>query len=291
MISTQVHEGDLPGPIPSLERYFHEGGVSLIRAVFENTFFASPEVVRARTPYFPSFARKSLTHYPGLAKGADATWLDEPVRLDDNSRAQLAWAKYSGRPIHRGSGYGVRHVWGNPWNPIAFTAGWNMAYMPFWAGMLTEDQHPHPGVQQAIKQASWELYFRIDPVCEIPDFVQDTGIDLASVLDGTPLLILKGVPVTQKDGTSSRDAAVRAVAGDAAAQVRLIRSQSNASWSNLARAVRALQELPHEPFGTKNVEASSKSHIRRMQRETELELSELAMLIDELGAGRGRGVR
>lgn len=281
MISTCVHDGELPGPIPSLERYFREGGVSLIRAVFENTFFASPESVRSRTPYFPAFARKSLTHYPGLGKGADAVWLGEPVRLDDNSRAQLAWAKYSGRPIHRGSGYGVRHVWGNPWNPLAFTAGWNMAYMPFWAGMLTEDQHPHPGVQSAIKQASWELYFRSDPVCEAPDFVQDPGVDLASVLDGTPLLILE--PSSATSGASAREAAVQAVAGDAAAVVRVIRSQSNASWSNLKKAVRALQDLEHEPFGTPNVEASSKSHVRRMLRETGLDLPALTVLLDELG--------
>ena len=32
--------------------------------------------------------------------------------------------------------------------------------MPFWAGMLTEEQHPHPELERAIRQASWDLYFR-----------------------------------------------------------------------------------------------------------------------------------
>ena len=62
--------------------------------------------------------------------------------------------------------------------------------MPFWAGMLTEDQHPHPELQTAIRQASWDLYFSDNPVCEAPDFVNDPGIDLAALMDGTTLMIL-----------------------------------------------------------------------------------------------------
>ena len=155
VVAVRVLEGELPQPIETLERHFRDGGVTLIRAVFENTFFATPESVRDRCPYFPEFARKSRDHYPSLDKGGLGEWQGRQVKLDDNRRAQMAWAKYSGRPIARRSGYGVRHVWGHPWDPDAFTAGWNLAYMPFWAGMLTEDQHPHEGVQVAIKQASW----------------------------------------------------------------------------------------------------------------------------------------
>ena len=280
MITTQVYTGELPKPIETLERHFLEGGMTLIQAVFENTFFATPEAVRARTPYFPSHARKSREHYPGLDKGASALWLDEEVRLDDNSRAQMAWSKYSGRPIARGSGYGVRHVWGNPWNPIGFTAGWNLAYMPFWAGMLTEDQHPHPGVQAAIKQASWDLYFRDDPVCAIPEFVADPGLNLADLLDGQPLLLLQAAPAAKR--RTDRAALLSAAAGDPAAIVKAVRTRSNASWSNLKKAVRQAQGLDHEPFGTINVERSSRSHINTMLRETGLDLPTLAALIDDL---------
>ena len=63
--------------------------------------------------------------------------------------------------------------------------------MPYWAGMLTEDQHPHPELQQAIRQASWDLYFSEDPVCEIPDFVKNPGGDLNKDLGGLSLLVIR----------------------------------------------------------------------------------------------------
>ena len=100
----------------------------------------------------------------------------------------MAWERYTGHGLSRRSRYGVRHIWGNSHNPDAFTAGWNLCYMPFWAGMLTEDQHPHPELQTPIRQASWDLYFSDNPVCEVPDFVHDGGIDLVARLDGNPLM-------------------------------------------------------------------------------------------------------
>lgn len=138
MAHVRLYEETLPDPVQTLERYFWEGGVSLVRAVFENTFFIEPSAVRARTPHFPGLARYSKRHYPGLRKGDWADWQGTPVRLDDNARAQIAWQKYTGRRLSRGTGYGLRHIWGHPWDPAAFTAGWNLAYMPHWAGMLTE---------------------------------------------------------------------------------------------------------------------------------------------------------
>lgn len=53
-------------------------------------------------------------------------WQGREVKLGDNAKAYQAWAHYTGRRIERASGYGVRHVWGHPWNPDAFTAGWNL---------------------------------------------------------------------------------------------------------------------------------------------------------------------
>ena len=146
-----------------------------------------------QTPLFPERGRRSREHYPGIEKGQTTTWKvgdGREIILDDNSRAQVAWERYTGHGLARRSGYGVRHIWGNTHNPDAFTAGWNLCYMPFWAGMLTEDQHPHPEIQTAIRQASWDLYFSVNPVCEVPDFVSDPGIDLAVLLDGTPLMVL-----------------------------------------------------------------------------------------------------
>lgn len=184
-------QGPLPAPIDALEQLLQQGGTSIVRAAFQYSFFAHPDAVRRRTPWYPERARTSRKHYSGGKKGESARWHGRSVTLGDNAYAQHAWANYTGRPIERRSGFGVRHVWGNPWDPDAFTAGWNLCYMPFWAGMLTEEQHPHPQLEAAVRQAAWNLYFRVDPVCEPPAFVQDPGIDLGHLLGTQPIRVLQ----------------------------------------------------------------------------------------------------
>lgn len=189
------------------------------------------------------------------------------VRLDDNSRAQLAWSRYVGRPLSRGVGYGLRHIWGNTANPAAYTAGWNFAYMPHWAGMLTEAQHAHPLVESAIRQASWDLYFRSHPVCVAPSFVSDPGVDLNSVLGARPILTLRRD--ASPEGSTARPSVRIEPAGDSAEDgVRAIRRRTNQSWSNLEKGALAILGRLHGGFGTANVEASSKSVVRRIERET-----------------------
>ena len=192
MAGIRIHDGEITPPAEALARYFQCGGTTIIQAAFEHSYFAHPDKVRQKTPLYPDRARVSRKHYPNCRKGDRATWGKREVKLDDNSTAQRAWARYSGRSIERASGYGVRHVWGHPWNPDAFTAGWNLCYMPFWAGMLTERQHPHCELEAAVRQAAWDLYFRDDPVCAPPEFVVNPGIDLNRILRGQPLLILDG---------------------------------------------------------------------------------------------------
>ena len=193
MPNIRIHTEDLTSPIKSLEEYFGQGGVSIVQAAFAHSYFVDPNAVRARTPYYRDRVRYSREHYPELGKGELTAWPSDgrPIRLDDNQYAQNAWVGYTQRALARRSGYGLRHIWGNTHNPDAFTAGWNFCYMPFWAGMLTEDQHPHPELQKAIRQASWDLYFADDPVCQPPDFVENPGLDLASILREQPLLILR----------------------------------------------------------------------------------------------------
>ena len=151
--------------------------------------------------------------------------------------------------------------------------------MPFWAGMLTEDQHPHPLVQLAVKQAGWELYFRGDPVCDPPSFVDDPGLDLDGVLGDQPLLIA-APPKRVAAGSPPEPVDLNGL-GPADAVIAVRRKVGN-SWSNLRKAVRALQGRDHEPCGSPNVEANSKSHVRRIMRETGLDLTELAELIEQL---------
>ena len=266
-----MHDGALTSPVESLERYLERGGTTIIQAAFEHSYFVHPDRVREKTPLYPDRARLSREHYPKRDRGDRGTWEGREVRLSDNSAAQRAWARYSGRPIERASGYGVRHVWGHPWDPDAFTAGWNLCYMPFWAGMLTERQHPHPELEIAIRQAAWDLYFRHDPVCAPPDFVTDPGIDLNAILRGQPILILTGGTTragrrAQPSGPSSEDIDAR---------IREIRKATRQSWSNLLKAVQSLQGKPHDPFGTTNVQATAKSTLRRMHHETGLDMPAL----------------
>lgn len=190
MAETRIHDGAITSPVEALEHYLQRGGTSIIQAAFQHSYFAHPDSVRQKTPYYPNWARTSREYYPKLNKGDHGTWQGQEVRLSDNSKAQQAWEAYTGCPLKRGSGYSVRHVWGNPWDPNAFTAGWNLCYMPFWAGMLTEEQNPHPELEKAIRQAAWNLFFHDDPVCDPPDFVTNPGIDLNTILGEQPILVL-----------------------------------------------------------------------------------------------------
>ena len=237
------------------------GEDTLIRAAFKNSYFADPDKVRGQTPYFPTSARYSREHYPNKKKGEQDIWRagdKRKVTLDDNTNAHKAWKNYTGYPMQRKSGYGLRHIWGHPWDPDAFTAGWNFCYMPFWAGMLTEEQHPLPKLKNAFCQASWNLYFSDNPVCERPDFVKNPQIDLDKILQGQPILILLK-PQKNKTSVSSKFHTIEK-------SLVAIRTATNQSWKNLYKGVRLLQGKSHEPFGTKNVENSSKSTIRKILR-------------------------
>lgn len=191
MVDFESFEDELPAPIETLEKLLGDAGTSVVKAAFAYSFFVHPDAVRNRTPLYPQSARVSKEHYPGKKRREHAQWGGVTVKLDDNSHAHMAWKKYTGQRVVRRSGYGIRHIWGHPWDPNAFTAGWNLCYMPFWIGMLTEDQHPHHDLQQAVKQASWDLFFADNPVCEPPDFVRDPGFHLAGVLRGQRLQVIR----------------------------------------------------------------------------------------------------
>ena len=286
----RIADGVSVSAIESLQNYFREGGASIVHAAFAHTYFVHPDKVREKTPYYRDRARLSGRYYPGLKKGDYATWSGDgrEVRLDDNQYAQSAWERYTGHRIVRGSGYGLRHIWGNPWNPDAFTAGWNFCYMPFWAGMLTERSHPLPELEVAIRQASWDLYFRDNPVCEPPEFVADPAVDLTSLLDGQPILVLnrevssvsRHPKANQLDTPISYDSTFE--------HMKAIRRQANQSWVNIWKASRLLQGKPHGEFGTHNVENSAKSNVRKIRRETGLTFAEIEALLDKHGLGRQR---
>jgi hypothetical protein len=76
--------------------------------------------------------------------------------------------------------------------------------MPHWAGMLTEAQHPHPEIVRALRQASWDLFFRANPVCAPPEFVSNPGINLEELLEGRPLLVLAATSKNAKPASPAQ---------------------------------------------------------------------------------------
>ncbi len=302
MLYLQIHQGDLSHSVGVLEEYFLKAGTSIIGAALAHSYFIHPDEVRKRTPYFTERARVSGTHYPGVAMGERAIWQGDgrEVIVDDGQQAQRAWERYTGHGLLGGTGYSIRHIWGRPWDPDYFTAGWNLCYMPFWAGMLTGGEHPHEGLELALRQVSWDLYFRTGPVCPPPLGVDDQGVDLGSLLAGQPILILgrEGLPQTQgspDDGsatglsvpartnrTGEGSSGQLASSGDIPSPIKAIKNQDHQSWSNVWRAVRELQGLDHQPFVAANVENSSKACVRRIQQETGLALPQLEAHLRQL---------
>jgi hypothetical protein len=193
MRNVDYHRATPSTALEQVRAFLKASGRSYVQAVFEFSYFVLPEAVRARPVWFPDVARHSHQHYPSVdkKKGGIGAWNGLPVRVQRaNQQAQTAWEQFTGTKLARRSGYGVRHIWGHPWDPCAFTAGWNLCYMPFWAGMVTEDQHPDLEVQRAICQASFDLFFRVQPVCEWPPFVVDPGLDLRCILGDQKILIM-----------------------------------------------------------------------------------------------------
>ena len=90
MPKTRIHDDELVSPVESLERYFRNGGTTILRAAFEHSYFVHPDRVRQNTPLYPHRARLSREHYPGLDRGAHAMWQGREVKLGDNAKAQQA---------------------------------------------------------------------------------------------------------------------------------------------------------------------------------------------------------
>ena len=69
---------------------------------------------------------------------------------------------------------------------------------------------------------------------------------------------------------------------DAPGRVLAIRKATNSSWSNIRKAIASLSGESHVPFGTTNVENTSKSIVRRMLRDTGLSLADLSNIVEDL---------
>lgn len=111
------------------------------------------------------------------------------------------------------------------------------------------------------------------PICERP-FAQ-LKIELHhTVRDGRPPVPLCSQCHQKLERQSQSDS-------PPVSDVKRIRASRNASWKNLHKATKSLQELRHGPFSTQNVENASKSIVRLIMRETKLSLRELQSIIEE----------
>lgn len=97
--------------------------------------------------------------------------------------------------------------------------------MPFWLGMLIEEQHPYEPIQKAIQQASYDIFFK-SGVLPTPPYVADPGLDLEKLLGGQKIRILGRSCRVPKEPAVQHGVTPRE-------QIKAIRRRTNQSWSNL----------------------------------------------------------
>lgn len=83
-------------------------------------------------------------------------------------------------------------------------------------------------------------------------------------------------PIKQNQSTTSAGLLTTVViSAEIVEQVKAIRKRATESWVNIYKGARNLQGLPHEPFGTRNVESTAKSCVRKINRECGLTLEQI----------------
>lgn len=171
----------------------------LARFLLTHTYFINPDKIRrwiaekGTAVVFPDCVRTSREHHPGKGRGHSSRWRDRPVKVCDNTKARLAFARLSGLVLsgnrhHRVRGYHVAHVWERVFDPEFFTAAWNLCLMPGFLKLSTESQDQIPLLRTVIQQASFDTYFggHALGVAE-PKHVKNPGIDLSPYLHKSTL--------------------------------------------------------------------------------------------------------
>ena len=169
---------------------FSCGETELAGFLLRHTYFISPDRIRQRytkngnAAWFPDCVRESKLHHVGKHKKDASAWEGRPVKVCDNTKARLAFGKFSdlvmaGDKEDRIRGYHVAHIWERVYDPECFTAGWNLCLMPGFLKLFTEQQDRIPLLHQVIQQAAFDLYFKNDAIgLTTPSFVTDPGVEL-----------------------------------------------------------------------------------------------------------------
>lgn len=169
---------------------FKGGEAELAGFLLCHTYFISPDRIRhcyektGSAAWFPNCVRASNLHHKGKQKNEMSVWNQSPVKVFDNTKARLAFAKFSdlvmaGDKEHRIRGYHVAHIWERVYDPECFTAGWNLCLMPGFLKLFTEQQDRIDLLHKVIQQAAFNLYFKCGDIgFPTPGYVTDPGLEL-----------------------------------------------------------------------------------------------------------------
>src|SRR5207247_1876119 len=93
------------------------------------------------------------------------------------------------------TGYHIAHVFHRASDPIFNTAGWNLAAVPGFLKLFTEEQDKIDLLHDVLQQAAFNLYFKdLTLGIDVPVSVSDRGIDLCKLCPGwTPRLYANSV--------------------------------------------------------------------------------------------------
>ncbi len=127
----------------------------LANFLLRHTYFISPDRIQQHfeechsTAWFPDCVRESKLHHEGKHKGETSVWEGREVKVWDNTKARLAFGKFTklvmaGNKEDRIRGYHVAHIWERVYDPECFTAGWNLCLMPGFLKLFTEQQDRIP---------------------------------------------------------------------------------------------------------------------------------------------------
>jgi hypothetical protein len=182
-----------------LRQLFDDDLERLATFLLSHTYFIDPQKIRTlikehgHAAVFPKCVRASREHHPGAARGHQSIWLKQEVRVYDNSKARLAFARISklvlsGDRPNRVRGYHVAHVWGRVFDPQFFTAAWNLCLIPGFLKLSTEEQDSIPLLKCIIQQAAFDTYFAKKAIgIRAPNGVEQPKLKVKRYLRGATL--------------------------------------------------------------------------------------------------------
>lgn len=160
------------------------GEDGFIKAVVENCYFFSPELVHARFDAMARafaigeklYARKSTQDDLYQMKGSDKLYVDGsfrcPIVLDKDGNAEVRKVinTETGYTISQGKGsifqnYCISHVWGKAYDPRYFSSLWNLAIVPAWGNSLMDKMADEESDE--VERLAARLKATIESVCRV----------------------------------------------------------------------------------------------------------------------------